>query len=192
MYNLVQNGLRNTFLMILTYIHSPKYLNFRFKHFWISAVLHFVSQWACLGETKLWHFLPFGDFRDFSWWVTQTCIFQFPSLSDMSWGLTGFNSYWNLVKTCQRIGWSGSKIFFVTSVYVFVSNRTTELLYMNKKKRITEVFGCFWRKIVWKSKHLSNRVKFLKCNVQKTTAEIFLKIKTRLKMSFTQRIKEIS
>ena len=86
-----------------------KYANFWFKHFWISAVLHFVSQWACLGENKLWHFLPFGDFRDFSWWVTQTCIFQFPSLSDMSWGLTGFNSYWKLLKRCQKNSYFFSK-----------------------------------------------------------------------------------
>ena len=31
--------------------------NFRFKNFWISAVLHFVSQWVGWEETKLLHFL---------------------------------------------------------------------------------------------------------------------------------------
>ena len=54
--HMMQNGLWHTFLMIIFVVTWIKYANFRFKNFWISAVLHFVSQWVGWEETKLLHF----------------------------------------------------------------------------------------------------------------------------------------
>ena len=96
MYNLVQNGLRNMFLMFIYDIQFNKICYFLIQTFLDVSCSPFFSQWAGWGEIKLWHFSPFGDFRGFSWLITQTYIFQFPSLWDMFQALTGLNSYWKL------------------------------------------------------------------------------------------------
>ena len=110
-----------------------------------------------LGEIKLWHFSPFGDFRGICWLITQICIFQFRSFWDMFQALTGLNSYWKLVKRFRE------NSYFFSKIHSNVEWQRLENYFLKSKKAFLIKIFHYKIKIWW---HIIISVKFCTIQVQ--------------------------